>query len=465
METSTLTSSEATRPIWVRLPFVSTSFADDIWYYALLWPLWWVLGIEQILLPFFLIYELMRFLIRSDWRVRFNTTGFIALLLAVWWLVPIVWVDREFLDIYLKEAATIWSQAIFLILIFNCVRTGREWWVLAKAVTILAIYTAASGIIFLSGIWQGSISSVLGSLLPPSLVESSVFFSSISLRDFGWIAGADELLPYRLRGFSLTYSSLSMICLLLIPFIYWRMKIAKGIYRVLFAMVAFGLFLCLLFTGSRISYLALVVAIVLYWALRIDLLRKRNLPLTVALILAAIGGGILLGYIAQRIIFGTFESTFIDLRPGSWIVRFKVYMVTLQLIPEHLIAGWGVPVRISGVSNAYSAGTHSSYLGMLFQHGIVGLFFYLALWLSLWNQVIQGLKNRNTPWEIYLFWIATATTFLAFNVREIVDSWWWDQSLTYTIWGLWGMVITVTRCADLNNPDRGTKLIHSQVDS
>ncbi len=78
----------------VSLPFVSTSFVKDLWYYALLWPLWWALGIEQILLPFFVIYELLRFLIRSDWRVRINTTGFIALALAIWWIVPVIWVER-----------------------------------------------------------------------------------------------------------------------------------------------------------------------------------------------------------------------------------------------------------------------------------------------------------------------------------------------------------------------------------
>src|SRR5690606_38440428 len=86
------------RPLRARIPFVSTSFAQNLWYYALLWPVWWLLGVEQLLLPFFVLYETGRFLIRSHWRIRFNTTIVLGLLLALWWLVPIIWVDREFLD-------------------------------------------------------------------------------------------------------------------------------------------------------------------------------------------------------------------------------------------------------------------------------------------------------------------------------------------------------------------------------
>lgn len=446
MESSSLSPSSPARPIRVRLPFITTSFVEDVWYYALLWPLWWLLGIEQILLPFFLVYELARFLVRSNWRVRINTTGLIALALAIWWLVPIFWVDRRFLDLFLKEMAAVWSQVILLVLIFTCARTRHDWWVIAKALTVMAVYTAASGAIYVSGVWQGSVTSALGMALPSSLVESSAFFSSIGIRAFGSSAGEVGIIPIRLRSLSLSYSSLSMICLLLIPFMYWRMKIATGRYRILFAAVTVGLFFCLIFTESRISYMAFAAAVPLYWMLRAGVLRGHNLPFTIALTLVAVGGGLLLGYIAQGLIFETLQSAFVDLRPSSWLVRFNIYLVTLHLLPEHLIAGWGAPVRIPGVSNEYSAGTHSSYLGILFQHGIIGLALYLALWISIWRQVIQGLKDRLSTRELALFWISAATAFLAFNIREIADSWWWDQSLTFVMWLFWGLVITAARC-------------------
>jgi len=442
----------------MRLPFVSTSFVDDVYYYALLWPLWWALGIEQIILPFFLVYELIRFFLRSNWQVRINSFGLIALALAIWWLAPIFWVDREFLDIYLKETATIWSQAIIIILIINCTRTRRDWWILIKALTIMAFYMAASTTIYLLGIWRGSFTSALGLALPSSLVESSVFFSSIAIRDFGLMVEGIEVFPFRIRGFSLAFSSLSMICLILIPITYWRMMIAKGTHRILFAAITLGLFLGLLFTGSRISYLAIAAAVPLFWILHNGLLKGHNLPFTIAPTLILIGGIIILGYIAQGLIYGTLESAFIDLRPGSWAVRFKIYELTIRMLPEHLIAGWGVPVRIPGVSSAYSIGTHSSILAMLFQHGIVGLALYIALWIYLWKHVIQGLKERQNDRRLTLFWISAATSFFAFNIREIADSWWWDQSLTFVVWVLWGAVITAAACLKTDNTEDLTEI-------
>lgn len=452
MDLATGPKPAANRPLRTRIPFVSTSFAQNLWYYALLWPLWWFLGIEQLLLPFFMLYETARFLIRSNWQVRLNTTTLLALLLALWWLVPTIWVDRDFLDIFLKETASIWSQALMLILLLNGLKTRRDWWLAAGALTIIAAYTAAAGFIFMSGVWRGSLISILGGILPNSLVEDSAFFSSIAIRQFGSIEEEVGLFPLRLVSFSLSFSSLSMICLLLIPFIHWRSQISRRAERLFHLGILGGLLVCLLFAESRISYLAFFAGVALYCILRLGLLREPNRFLTIALALIGTGGALLFGYLALGPIVDSLQAAFVDLRPSSWLVRFNIYIVTLRLLPNHFIAGWGVPVRIPGASNVYAAGTHSSYLGMLFQHGIVGLLLYLALWLSLWKYVVQGLR-RKSDHLTRLFWIAMAVAFTAFNIREIADTWWWDQSLMYVIWIVWGLVITAGHILSNSNTD------------
>lgn len=457
MDLTTGVSSASERPLRARIPFISTSFARNLWYYALLWPVWWLLGIEQLLLPFFVLYETARFLIANNGRVRLNTTTVIALLLALWWVVPVIWVDREFLDIFLKETSSIWSQALILVLLLNRLKTRQDWWLAVGALTIMAAYTAAAGLIFTSGAWRGAFTSALGGILPSSLVENSAFFSSIAIRRFGAVGGEAGLFPLRLMGISLSFSSLSMICLLLIPLIYWRFQISRGMGRLFYLGVLGGLLVCLLFAESRISYLAFLAGLVLYCVLRLGLLREPNRPFTVALALTGMGAALLFGYLALGPILDSLQSAFIDLRPSSWLVRLNIYVVTLRLLPDHLIAGWGVPVRIPGASNVYSAGTHSSYLGMLFQHGIVGLALYLALWLSLWRHVTQGLRRRSDR-AIRLFWIAMAVAFLAFNIREIADTWWWDQSLMYVIWLVWGLVITAGR---IQPPDMDAEAQHN----
>ncbi len=428
------------------IPFLTTSFAENLWTYALLWPVWWALGIEQFLLPFFVLFEMARFLVAANWRVRLNTTALLALLLALWWAVPIFWVDREFLDLFLRETATVWAQAFLLILFWNRIRTRRDWRLAVRALLIMGVYTAAAGLIYVSGVWRGSFLSLAGRVLPASLVANSSFFSSIAIREFGSTANEVGLLTQRLMAFSLSFSALSMIALLLIPIVYWRFQVTRGVRRLFYGGVALGLLLCLFFTESRISYAAFMAAVGLYVILRLGLLRGSNRPLTIALSLAGAALVLVVGYVLIETIIGTIQTAFIDLRPGSWLLRLNIYLVTLQLLPEHFIAGWGVPVRLPDLPSDYSAGTHSNYLGVLFQHGIIGLLLYIAIWLSVWKAVIRGLSQRNISREIALFWLAAATAFFAFNVREIADSWLFDQSLTFVVWLWWGVALTGARC-------------------
>ncbi len=436
---------DAARPLRVRIPFVTTSFAQNLVYYALLWPVWWLLGIEQLLLPFYLLYETARFLIRGGWQVRVNSTILYTLALSVWWVVPIIWADREFLDIFLKETATIWSQLLILLLIWNGVRRQSEWRLVVRALVILAAYTAAASIIYISGVWRGEVVSLLGRILPSSMVDASAFFSSIAYRRFGEAAVEVGLLRYRLSGLSLSFSSLSMVCLLFIPLIAWRGLVTRGARRLFYIGVGGGLLVGLVFAESRISYLAFVGGAALAVVLALGLLRGHNRVFTIAVTLLAVGLGVVLVYATAEIILQSFQLAFIDLRPGSWLVRFNIYIVSLRLLPEHPIAGWGVPVRIPGASSTYSAGTHSSFLGMLFTHGIIGLLLYLAIWLSIWRVVLTGLRERQRGRERRLFWMAMAVAFLSFNIREIADSWWWDQSLTFVIWLMWGLSLTASR--------------------
>lgn len=437
-------------PLRARLPFITTSFAENLWLYALLWPVWWALGIEQFLLPFFLLFEMARFLVVNNWRVRLNTTALLSLLLALWWVVPIFWVDRQFLDLLLRETATIWAQAFLLILFWNRIRTRRDWRLAVRALLLFAAYTAAAGLIYVSGVWQGSFLSVAGRLLPSSLVANSSFFSSIAIREFGSMANEVGLLTQRLMAFSLSFSALSMIALLLIPIVYWRLQMARGAARLFYGGVVAGLIVCLFFTESRISYAAFLAAIALYVILRLGLLRGTNRPLTIALSLAGAALVLLAAYALVETILHSVQAAFVDLRPGSWLVRLQIYVATIQLLPEHPIAGWGVPVRLPNMPSDYSAGTHSSYLGILFQHGIIGLILYIAIWLSVWKAVIRGLSQRGHSRELALFWIAAATAFFAFNVREIADSWLFDQSLTFVVWLTWGVALTAARCATDN---------------
>lgn len=433
----------ASKPL--QIPFVTASFADDLSYYLLLWPVWWALGIEQLLLPFFLGWEFLRALVQQQARFTLNRTALWALLLAIWSLVPIYSIDVEYLDLFVKEVATMTSQFFILFLFWNQVRTAGDWWRVARAVEILALYVALGSLIFLSGLWQGEFVSGVGRLLPDGLAESSSFFESIALRAFGGTDPGSGVLIARVSSFSLKFSGLSMISLLLIPFTVWRIEAHGGWWRLINLFTLAGLFASLFYAESRVAYAAFLAGLAVYVTLRSGLMRGHNKAFSVAAGIVAVAALLIFVYVAYSTVVEAVQLIVFDWRPGSFFVRFRIYQETLKLLPEHWLAGWGTSIRIPNAPSNFSAGTHSSYLGMLFQHGVVGLGFYLLIWLSVWRATWRGLRLPDKSKLELTFWVAMAAGFLAYNVREAFDTWWWDQLTTIVVWGMWGMAVTAFR--------------------
>jgi len=431
------------------LPFLNTSFAYDLKLFLILWPVWWLAGIEQLLVPGFVAWEILQSTVRRRGIIRVDLPVVLALCLALWWLAPAGWVPREHLDIYLKETATAWSQALLLLLFVNEIRTETDWRQVVQGLTVFGIFIALGNLVFASGLWRGDVTSLLGHVLPSSLTADSEFFRSISLRSFGTLQ-APGFSPMRTSSFALRFSGLSMICLMLIPWMAWRgfgqdRRTTTGLVGLL------GLSVGLFFAQSRIAYVALLLGIVLYAVISL----RRHSDWSLQLALSGLVGAVCLSLLG---LFWTdmvraFEIAFFEERPYSWLTRARVYKETLALLPTHWIVGWGTQTRIPGLSSVFSAGSHSSHLGMLFQHGIVGLGLYLALWLALWRRILRAASAARQRSDRYAgaFWTMMTVSMFCFNVREVADTWWWDQTVTLTIWILWGLILT-TRFSEGDDP-------------
>lgn len=430
---------------WV-VPFINTPFSVDLRLYLVLWPVWWALGIEQLLAPFFLAWEAVRLFVRTRGHVFVSTSACLAAGLALWWLVPVARVESDFLDIFLKDTATAWSQVLMLILLWNSLRSARAWHRVVRGLNVLAAYIALGGLIFALGLWRGELLSVIGRLLPASLTQSSAFFESIAWRDLGSVSpGVGEFMPLRLSSFALRPSGLSLMCLLLIPFIGWRVSGSRGWVRLGQALILVGLLVCLVGSGSRIAYFAFAAGCGLYVLLRLrHLLRPKGAVLIIPLaaaILLAVG----IGYVGIDAVKDLLDTVLFQVRRGSWGVRLLVYQETLRLLPQYPIAGWGVSQRIPELPSEYSAGTHSDILAMLFQHGMVGLLLYVGLWFSIWRDITRGLRGRAGSPLHRLLWIMVAVGMLSFNIRALAGIWWWDQLLTMTVWTMWGLIMARPR--------------------
>jgi len=422
------------------IPFITASFAVDLALALALWPLWWILGVEQFLPPLFLGWEAIRYMIRSRGRFTLNAPTTAAAALALWCVVPVLWVEPRNMDIFVKEIAAALSQALILFLFWNTVRTAKDWHLVTRGLAAFAAWLALGGVVFALGLWRGETLSLLGRFLPESARESSNFFASIAVREFGRRADAGNIFPQRMTSFALYASTLSMASLILIPLAGWQFSIARGWRRWAHGLVLVGLLVCLIGAESRIAYAAFVVACGVWtigWAWG-SARRKRILTFAaIALAVALVGIGAVVGLTGGT---QTIRDALAQWRPGSLLVRMRVYENTFRLLPEHPIAGWGVQIEIGRQGAGFSAGSHSSYLGMMFRHGIVGLGLYIMLWVTIWRDLVRGLKDGAHLPVLRLFGIAAIAAMAAFNIREAADTWWWDQCLTMAVWTMWGLI-------------------------
>jgi hypothetical protein len=417
-------------------------FSQSLMIFLALWPVWWTLGVEQLVPPLWIGFEAIRYLVRIRGKLSISAPVVWAGLLAVWWLVPLMWLAPQYYGIFLKESATAWSQALFLLAISAQVRTRKGWEQVLRALCVFATLVTIGGLIYALGLWRGEITSVLGWVLPSS-VESSTFFSSISDRSLG-IVSLWGLLPWRLRSLFLHPNSLSMMALLLIPLLSWRAAVVTSWARVAHILVVLGLVVCLFGTESRISYVSFAAGLVAFALYALSRLGWRRF-LLVSGFLLALTGILVTRFVDVDRVMESIRDLLAAWRPGSLIVRMKVYRATFEMLPQHLIAGWGVQIQLPDMPSSFSAGSHSSVLAMLFRHGVVGLALYIGLWASIWREVFRGLRQRALPKDARWFWVAAAIALLCFNVRELADTWWWDQTLTMTVWPVWGLVITAAR--------------------
>ena len=422
------------------LPMVGTSIAFDVFLFLAAWPLWWWCGVEQLLPPMFALWQLGRCAVYRGASLALGFSELTAVALAVWSMVPVMWVGRGEMDLFAKEVVTFWTQAIVLIVLRNAVRDAASWRRVLSGLRTLGVIVATGGLVYATGLWRGSITSLVGMVLPERQIASSEFLTSISIRSLG-AESVGGLLDDRAWSFALRPSSASMVCLVLIPISVWSGWRGSGWRRVVSWIAASGLLVTLLMTQSRAGWAAFVAGTLV--AAMLVAVRTSHTSLRVLVVSGAACVGIVFAATTGPSAVDAMHRVVTEIRPESWRTRLELYRETIEMFAEHPIAGWGHAVERVDRRRVFSAGTHSAPLGMLFQHGIVGLVLYVALWVSIWRVIIRNLlpslRSGSRSGE---FWIVATVAMFAFNLRETVDNWWWDQLVTIVVWCFWGLVLT-----------------------
>lgn len=410
-------------------------FANAVGVLLAGWGVWWLLGVEQFL-PALVLLGLVPVYARSWVRQPLPLVVFAALLVAGWWLVPLIRVERY--TTFLRSYVLVLAQAVVVAGFAFSVRTeaaqqraisGLRWFALSAAVACL---------VYATGLWQGQWRTPVGYLIGNT---DSVFFADISVRTLGRTTGtlADEIL-FRLHGLSLRSTDLSLVTSLLLFFIA-AYPFAGPYKHVKQAVTVVGLGVGLVFAQVRVAYLAVAGGVFLVAVWRAGGFAPTRRPLLVASISLTLGLGLLTVYITFDAIQRAFTSVFIEARSGSWYARRTIYTETFELLPQHPISGWGESVRIAGRPTTNAAGTHSDILQVLFQRGVVGLAFYTLLWGALWARWLATIRHSIPPASKQAL-VLMGIGLFTFQLQSVFSAWQWDHGTMLVIWTYWGILIS-----------------------
>lgn len=422
--------------IW---PF--TSPLTDLLFCIYLMPVFWLLGLEQII-PFaiILLAGLKMILLRKS--IRLPLPGAILVLFLLWQFVSFLSIDVVSNRIvFLKNWLTYLVGLTIFIILVNEVRTKRDLSRVMNSVFWLMIAASFIGILFIAGLVPGRFESLAGRFLPDFLKQSTFIQENVIQREIG-IENAyiGNFQFRRVTSIFLFPGSASLGYLVAIPLLiyaWFRAPVASLKYFSLLFILPFIL-LVFLSTGTRTAILlfpaSILVVLLIYWLRRVP---KLSLPVVlIGLMIIAVIILILTGAILRDFL----NLVFVEVRGSSIIDRMEVYQATFDSLRGKLVTGWGSPREIETVQLA-PAGTHGEYIFVLYSYGLIGLFLYLAFLASIWIRFIRNaaMSRRQENRINYYLYIALAIILLTITIRGITHGTNFDLTGAILFWLVVGL--------------------------
>jgi hypothetical protein len=374
------------------LPFIDTGPIFDIRCLFLLFPIWWLLGIEQFIWPIALFLIALKTVYLQKFRVvvipplKWFGLYILAILISSLFIVE----NYRWLTFF-RNFGAYFSGFLILALITNRVRTWHSIQLLINAFCIPLLLAGVFGLLAVYDVWRPSFESMIGGFLPGTVADSS-YGAAIVVRTLGarsWFAGVGEY--YRLTGMFLFANHYASAQIFAIPFLFQKLNFGTIRQRLLVGLGIILLLLNLFYTTSRVAMVALAVGAV-YFILFQSLQRRvirvfTALGLLVVVLFLLLSGLWDLSTPNRSGVLNSASDTlnaFVFARgSGSYISRSAVYEASLEGIIQRPIFGWGTERDIEG--NSLPAGSHSEYIAVLYRHGLVGFILFVALIWSIWR--------------------------------------------------------------------------------
>jgi hypothetical protein len=368
------------------IPLLATSPMDDLSLFIVLMPLWWYLGVEQIIWPIGLLVVALKVIWRHRGRVVVpRVVRWFFFFLCVQ-LLSGFFIEESYRWItFLRNFSTSFSAFLLLVILVNCVNTWREIQKLIRALLFSMGVAALIGLLGITGVWQPDFQPSISTLLPDWIKQTS-FGSRFAQRSIGHSAFFLFFPYYRVRSIFLFATLYATALAVSLPVVMYVRQSSWGIWRRMFWTFIVGLlFVNLVFTTGRMALTAFIGG----WLFFILFVRHRHRPSKLFFIFLFASCAMLISlaffmqYGSGSRINTVMEGAGSIAMTRSTNERLSVYAITIEEALKKPVFGWATERDIPGLN--LPLGSSSFYLALLFRHGIVGFIVFAIMLLSLWR--------------------------------------------------------------------------------
>jgi O-antigen ligase len=168
---------------------------------------------------------------------------------------------------------------------------------------------------------------------------------------------------------------------------------------------------------------------------------KRRLRLGFVMITLILVSAVLFAFFFLSLIGGgALEELLKRGRPGSYVLRSRIYQVTMDSWRERPIVGWGTQRRLPELPpDKAPGGTHSEYMAYLYRYGLIGLLLHLGVYAGVWLALIPCWLSKSTTQDKDDFLITCVIGLFAFHLNGVVHGLDWDVTIPLVLWTMVGL--------------------------
>ncbi len=423
----------------IKFPFLTTSLFTDIFWFWLLLPLWYILGVDQIIWSFAALLLTIKILILKINKNSFKIPNHIFLKSAILFLVLYI-LSGVFMvllhlkpTLYVKNLLLYYAGFIFAVSIMNF-KTERETLNIMKVLCFIAVVSIFVNLLAISGILNYDFQGLIEPFLPKFILKSEYITNIIHKFPF---QGSERVYSLgiininRPKSIFNTANFFSGFLLLSSFFILYFFILSKNTFRkIILLSILLLAYISILTTLSRSALLGLIVSAI--WFLGKHRMKPayKIVIITLLILLAA----------ASNYILGIQEALEERFETGSDVTRWTIYKATFREILNYPLFGHGTVMPFPGNPDIPDLGSHSTILNITFTQGIFGLILYFIMigyiFINLQKKLRQKLnREKRILFEILFY------SFIAVSIQCLFITWHYGEVYFMAIWTLWGIII------------------------